>query len=123
MTTPRTVEAERFVLVDDQGNPRITLEMLDNDSPSITVGDKNGETIVRLWEANGKPVLQFISNGILRASLAVAPDDATALIVGNEDASVTVGRIEDEPVITLKRNDGATRVITAADEPRRPKAG
>lgn len=44
---PREVKAERFVLVDDQGNSRATLAM-ENGGPSLVLTDSRGKGAIRL---------------------------------------------------------------------------
>jgi hypothetical protein len=121
----RTIEAERFVLVDAQKRPRIVLEMIDGSSPRIGILDEQGKLAARLGESNGKPLLQFQFAGKLRASITVAPDGSTALIIGNEGPSVTVATMaamQDEPTIILRSGSGAAMVISAADHGPEPKA-
>jgi hypothetical protein len=111
----RTIEAERFVLVDKQGRPRMALETLPDDSPALTLLNEHGKPLVRLAEVRGKPLLQFMFEGTFRASLAVAPDASTALVIGTDVGSVTVGIMADEPCIVLRRQDGAKKTIAAAE--------
>ena len=120
----RVVEAERFVLVDAERRPRIVMELLEN-SPRIGIFDEDGRLTARLGETNGKALLQMHFEGKLRASLVVAPDGSTALIIGDEAASVTVATMapmQDEPTIILRSPGGATKVISAADHGPESKA-
>jgi len=95
--------------------------MLHDQHPAVSLLDEHGDVTARLWEANGKPVLHLTFGGSLRASLAVAPDTSTGLIIGTDAGSVTVGTMAGEPVVILRRDDGATRVLAAANKPRRRK--
>jgi len=121
----RSIEAERFVLVDSQKRPRVVLEMLDDSSPRIGIFDEQGKLTARLGESNGKPLLQFHFDGKLLASLVVAPDGTAALVIGNEGPSVTVATMapmQDEPTIILRSGSGAVKVISASDHAPEPKA-
>ena len=76
--TPRTIEAEKFVLLDGHGNPRVTISTpefsgatieVNADDPVIWLTDKNGAdramlTVDGLFFANGKgrPTVSLTSN-------------------------------------------------------------
>ena len=58
-TLCHTVKAERFVLEDAGGNPRIVLNAYGVENPTMTLQDEDGKPVATLQESDGGIELKF----------------------------------------------------------------
>ncbi|MBI4601699.1 MAG: hypothetical protein HY721_07045 [Planctomycetes bacterium] len=112
----RTVEAERIVLADRKGRPRLVLGLLGGELPAIELRAADGRVAARLSEANGLPVLHFWDrHGKLCLSITVAPDGSSGLVAGDHEGSghANLFSAGGEPYLVLTGTDGKAAVFSA----------
>lgn len=84
---PKTVEAQRFVLCDEQGNMRAELANVPDDGSKLTLFDGKGRERIRLGMQ--PPALLLWGEGGMRARLS-ATDAPDLTLWGSQKASATV---------------------------------
>jgi hypothetical protein len=86
----QTVEAERFVLRDRQGNQRALLETRPDGAPRLALRDKDGKDRVELLvAADGAPILNFLDRGgAIRLGLLVAADGEPDLNFADHEGDI-----------------------------------
>ena len=118
---PTTIEAEKLVIVDKEGRPRITIGMLGESSPSIQFNAEDGHLVASLREANRLPVLHFWDRDQnLRVSITIAPDGSSAFVAGDHkgNGNVLFGTMGEEPCMVLRDKDGNVKAISTRFSPR-----
>lgn len=82
----KLVEAERFLVRDTAGNPRATLGLLPDGSPSLNLIDKDGNIRMAVgMKPEGSPSLNlYDKTQTNRAVLATLPDGSPALVLFNK---------------------------------------
>ena len=92
---PAEVQARKFVLVDEKGNPRALLAM-EQYGPALSLADAQGKTRAGLYLLKDGPMLNFANmDGIAGARLSV---------------------LKAGPVLNLDYGNGKTRALLAVEE-------
>jgi len=108
----REVRANRFVVEDENGNVRATLDV-GKDGPSLDLRDENGKIRAMLTVWKDRPSLDLRDeNGKMRAMLDVGKD-GMGLHLRDEKGKVRVAlRVDkDGPALALADKNGETRAV------------
>ncbi len=83
---PKTIEAEKFVVVDGRGKHRATLGM-EGGNPTLVLADLAGKPLMTFRTRNGKSAMYiFDANGTPRVELALAKRGPVLNFIGENSA-------------------------------------
>lgn len=113
-TTPRTVEAQRFVLKDAQGNVRGWMSTIGKGS-ELTLGNVNAQPMIRLVVSTDSSDLHLFGGPKSGLNLSVDsgnPDVSMVAAEGNGEARIAFS--EYGPSFTLQDAKGLSTIVGAA---------
>ena len=117
--TPKSIEAERFVVKGPDGKDRASLGML-LDSPQLSLLDDKGETRVSLEVQQNDPTLSFYDSlGTVRLRAQVKGDGSVISVQGKEQKGTIViatKSTEREDAMILLKNENGDSMLVAGKE-------
>lgn len=120
---PKTVDAERFVVVDNGGKQRAAFGVSENGA-SLKISNEKGKTVVLMEVSeDGTPVLAFKDeNSTIRALLTLGEDDPILSLHDENETPRAMLLVHDErgPSLSFRNKQGETcaRVYLAESGPR-----